>query len=425
MITAPNLVVPFADTELLYQKLTALIPPATAHIAIAVSGGIDSVSLMLLTWQWQQLHRPNLHIVVLTVDHQLRPTSSIEAEYVRDLAAALGLEAYIFTWQHTQTAAEMSNLEAQAREARYGFLVDFCHQHQIQHLLLAHHQQDQAETLLIRLFRGSGIEGLASMQESREVYGLTFVRPLLACRKEDCEQFLLANQVRWYEDESNHNGTFLRNDIRRFLQSLPHREEILKKINTSIEHINSVKDIIDDYVLHIKDAVYQHVETYGYFYIYKSALTAYHQNILTHILAHILMQVSGNYYKPRRANLLALLQTLSQTQPPKRCSFYGCILENYDDTRLLIYREYHAIQETADIILQPGQTYHWDRRRYVTASTQALKLHKLTIQELNQQLSAIKHGSMPSPYPQDWLSKLQQRSCFRQIQCTLPLCTIV
>lgn len=417
---APALQVPFADQELLYSKLNVLLPESLTQIAIAVSGGIDSVSLLLLTHQWQQQFRPTLKIIVLTVDHKLRPTSTIEAEYVQALATALGLESRIFTWQHSATAAEIANLEATAREVRYHFLVDFCHQRQIQHLLLAHHQQDQAETLLIRLFRGSGIEGLASMQETKVVYGLTFVRPLLNCRKEDCEQFLIANQIRWYEDESNQNGTFLRNEIRRFLQGLQHKTEILKKINTSVSHINSVREIIEDYVAHIQDQVYQYNSTYHYCYLDKQSLHNYHTNILTHILASLLMRISGNYYKPRRENLLALLQRMQQAQIQHKTCFYGCIIEDYDSQRFILYREFAAIQEAAQLELKPGQLYQWDGRIQLHASTQPLLVHRLSIQTLNQQLKQIKRQQLPSPYPQEWLRKLYQRACFRQIQCTLP-----
>ena len=136
-------------------------------VAVGVSGGADSLALLLLM---DELLRPlGRRVAALTVDHGLRKESRAEAEYVAGVAAARGIEHHILTWQGDKPR---SGVEEAARTARYALLCSWCHEHGVETLCMAHHQQDQAETFLIRLQRGSGLTGLCGMAAVSRLNGL-------------------------------------------------------------------------------------------------------------------------------------------------------------------------------------------------------------------------------------------------------------
>ena len=147
------------------EELESLFAPCVGRperaCALAVSGGVDSTALMTLFAGWLS-HRgigTNTHHV-LTVDHRLRPESPDEARAVAAQASALGFRHAILIWEGPKPR---TGLQAAAREARYRLMYDYMAAHSIERLLVAHTRDDQAETLLMRLARGSGIDGLAAM----------------------------------------------------------------------------------------------------------------------------------------------------------------------------------------------------------------------------------------------------------------------
>lgn len=417
---APKITVPFCHLASLMDRLDNLISDTVTQVAVAVSGGIDSVTLLMLLWQWQQLRHPDIHLISLTVDHRLRLPSAEEARYVQELSVALGVEHHTFVWQHDDVS-HLSNLEAVAREKRYEFLVDFCHRQGVEYLCLAHHRQDQAENVLIRLFRGSGIEGLSSMQPIRSMYGINFVRPLLDDFKEDLEYFLVANHIKWYEDETNSTGEFLRNKIRRFLQGLPNSREIVQKINTSVTHINHARELMETQLHDLRGQLYRYHPAQHYYQLFRPIMRDTPEDLLTHVLAEMLMTLNGSYYKPRRESLLHLLQLMLQPQPPKHFTLGGCMFSYGVDNSFLVYREYAAIQEPEVLTLLPHSHYRWDDRVELQTDATPLRVHKQSIQSLNKLLRAIKQHQVANPFEQDWYNLLLRSAEYRQIECTLPV----
>ncbi|NLH80008.1 MAG: tRNA lysidine(34) synthetase TilS, partial [Phyllobacteriaceae bacterium] len=143
------------------EALTAFSPTlGRSGVALAVSGGADSLSLLHL-WADARALAPNLpRAVVLTVDHRLRPEAAAEAAFVAEVAADRGLAHRTLAWVGAKPTA---NLQAEARAARRLLLVEAAADLGLDTLLLAHHADDQAETFLSRLARGSGVVGLAAM----------------------------------------------------------------------------------------------------------------------------------------------------------------------------------------------------------------------------------------------------------------------
>ena len=182
------------------------------NIAVAVSGGADSLALTLLLKEWCDAH--GVTFVALTVDHGLRPESAQEAASLHTLLESLGIKHHILTWEG---AKPTSALQEKARSKRYDLLEDWCHRHQFPYLFLGHHQGDQSETYCMRLRRHSGLLGLACMRPVVKKQRVTLVRPFLNISKDSLKAYLAEKGVAWVEDPSNENATFERVFWREFL----------------------------------------------------------------------------------------------------------------------------------------------------------------------------------------------------------------
>ena len=181
---------------------------------MGVSGGRDSVALLHL------LHaRGFRRVVACHLDHGLRGTAATrDRRFVQRLAARLGFSFAAERVDVGALAAERRlSIETAAREARREFFVRAARRERCHILLLAHHAEDQAETFLLRLLRGTGPAGLAAMRPVAMRDGLTVLRPLLATRREELEEFLRARRASWREDATNAEPAFARNRVRHAL----------------------------------------------------------------------------------------------------------------------------------------------------------------------------------------------------------------
>ncbi|MGH6852947.1 MAG: tRNA lysidine(34) synthetase TilS, partial [Methylocella sp.] len=181
-------------------------------IVLGVSGGPDSVALMLLAAEWARggAARPLLHVA--TVDHGLRKDSRGEAETVARWAAGLALPHAVLVWNG---AKPKSRIQERAREARYELLFEYAARIGADHVMTAHHADDQAETILFRLLRGSGVSGLAGMASSSDRNGLILARPLLAHAKADLAALCESRAHPFIDDPSNNDPAYARTRIRR------------------------------------------------------------------------------------------------------------------------------------------------------------------------------------------------------------------
>jgi tRNA(Ile)-lysidine synthase len=184
-------------------------------IVAAVSGGPDSIALTHLLARWDMPARPP--ILIATVDHGLRPEAADEAAFVSREAAALGLPHRILAWTGEKPQA---GLQEAAREARYRLLVQCAREAGASHLLTAHTQDDQAETIMMRLARGSGLRGLAGMRRERDREGICHARPLLDLPKTALLDLCRENGWPFITDPSNADERFARVRWRRLLPLL-------------------------------------------------------------------------------------------------------------------------------------------------------------------------------------------------------------
>jgi tRNA(Ile)-lysidine synthetase-like protein len=196
---------------------------APGRWAIAVSGGADSVALLLL------LHgRPEISLHVIHLDHQTRGQASTDdAAFVAALADKLAIPATIL--RRDQIEPEMGplpkNPSARYRAIRLELFRRVVEREKLDGVMLAHQADDQAETILLRLLRGSGPMGLVGMKDRRQIGGLTIVRPLLSIRRSELREFLVQRGQDWREDASNASDKYARNRVRRFLESRPELHE--------------------------------------------------------------------------------------------------------------------------------------------------------------------------------------------------------
>jgi tRNA(Ile)-lysidine synthase len=282
--------------------------------AVAVSGGADSLALMHLLAAWAKKQRKPAP-VVLTVDHGLREGSAADARKVARWARAAGLKAHVLTWTGAKPA---SDIEAAARAARYGLMAQWCRAKSIAALYAGHTRDDQAETFLLRLARGSGLDGLAAMRAVSPCPGhadIALVRPLLGFARDDVR----AGLTEWIEDPMNSDPRFGRVRVREALARLGVSSARIAAAAAHLDRARQALEEVTEVVLRracTPDGTALVVET--------AALTLVPREIGLRALAHLLMAVSGQAYRPRFERLERLFDRLGNDDLGAGCTLHGC-----------------------------------------------------------------------------------------------------
>jgi tRNA(Ile)-lysidine synthase len=202
-------------------------PKLGKRIAVALSGGLDSVVLLDTVCKASSTNKPPPEIWAFHIHHGLQKPADDWFVFCEKLAQKYKIH-FDFRLLHLGTNGAQGNIEARARTARYEALEQLCEEHDVQDLLLAHHQNDQAETVLLQLLRGAGAAGLAGMSELRELKSgdspIFLWRPLIHQSKAELEVYAKIHKLKWIEDPSNQNTQYRRNAIRKFI--IPKLEKI-------------------------------------------------------------------------------------------------------------------------------------------------------------------------------------------------------
>lgn len=200
------------------------LPTADETVVVGVSGGADSTALLLALHELKSASKLSATICVAHLDHKLRKTSGRDARWVADLAAKLGYECVIGRAKVAELArANNDNVEQAAREARYTFLERTAKRKSAKYVLTAHTMDDQAETVLLRLMRGSagaGLGGMESMRALAKNASIQLVRPLLWARRSDTENYCRLRKTEYLVDETNSNQALARARVRHQLLPL-------------------------------------------------------------------------------------------------------------------------------------------------------------------------------------------------------------
>lgn len=282
-----------------FERHVPQLPPA---MAVAVSGGADSVALLLTLHSFAK--EKGIALTALTVDHGLRPESRAEAEWVATLCATHHIPHTILTWQ--KDALPKAGLQAQAREARLALMAEYCLAHNIRHLALAHHLNDMAETVTMRLARGAGVDGLSGIPPVSEFGGISLLHPLLSFPKAVLVNVLQQRGQSWCEDPSNHSPSYARNRIRKGLELAGLEPE---PIATTARNMARVSDFLQQETQKAIDAALT-LHPLGYISLNRAVYNGLHPEIRLRLLRHVFMCMN-NGEVPRMDELEHLHQHLS------------------------------------------------------------------------------------------------------------------
>ena len=337
-----------------------------SHIALAVSGGPDSLALMHLSAEWRSsLGTGGPGLTVLTLDHGLRPAAAEETRAVAGAAAALGLDCRVLTRTRPdrQTA-----VQEQARADRYRLLCGAARAIGAGAIATGHTADDQAETLLMRLARGSGVDGLSAMTPVGRVEDLVLLRPLLAVSKARLVATLQQRQITWIEDPSNRDLAYERPRLRAILSMLAAAGLTTEALGLSAARLARARASLEATCLEAERHLV-HCHPAGFATIDRTGFDALSEEIRLRLLGRWLARLGGSGQPQRLARLERLVSRLS-SEREGRHSLAGCSLEASRGA-LTITRE-PGRNGLPRLQLQPGETQIWDRRFRVSLSPSAL-----------------------------------------------------
>lgn len=285
-----------------FADLMSDLPVQGDHVCVAVSGGADSLALALLLRAWA----PDLQITALSVDHGLRPEAAEECAWVKDVLTSYGLCHVTLKWEGEKPE---NGIQKAARDARYDLMGRWCRAHGVSDLFIAHHQDDQAETFLMRLSRGSGVDGLAAMQKVTPLHGFRLIRPLLDVPKSALEAYLKDKGQSWKEDPSNSDRQFDRVKIRDAREQFEAMGLTSDRLTKTARAMSRVRKLLEKLT---EDWLRAHVSfsEAGFARFALKALFDEEEEIQLRVLSRIGQAVSGETYPPRLEKLERLCRDL-------------------------------------------------------------------------------------------------------------------
>ncbi|MFN6978079.1 MAG: tRNA lysidine(34) synthetase TilS, partial [Gemmobacter sp.] len=260
-------------------------------VGIAVSGGGDSVALLVLAV------RAGVIVEAATVDHGLRPAAAVEAAGVAALCAGLGVAHSILRWHWDGRG----NLMEAAREGRMALLSDWARGRGLPAVALGHTADDLAETFLMRLARRSGVDGLAAMAARREAMGVTWLRPLLGVRRPALRAMLRREGIGWVEDPTNDDPAFARTQARRALAALAPLGIAAETLAEVAGHLAQVRAALAAQTAAAAVAVFR--ESGGALALDRAALAAQPEEVRRRLLDSAFRWIGATAHGPRRADL--------------------------------------------------------------------------------------------------------------------------
>jgi len=362
---------PLTDDEF-SDLMLPVMPQAGEPVAVAVSGGADSLALTILLGQWCAAH--DVPLTAITVDHGLRTESAGESRQVARWLEKYDISHVILTWQGDKPR---SNIQQQARLARYRLIGKWCQENRVRQLFLGHHQGDQAETFLIRLFRGSGVDGLSAMKIQSDyplpLPGVTICRPLLYTARERLADTLRETGQVWIEDPSNRDEHYTRVKIRNLLQQNDIEGLNPPRMARTAARMGRVQSLLKGLTDELTAAAVTFFPE-GYARINPEKLLLAHEEIALRALASLMRRIGGGAYTPRLAKLESLYERVKAADFPGQ-TLAGCRISPRQDGNIMISREAAAIKDNLD--LEAHSVTLWDGRFIIENGATAGRVKKL------------------------------------------------
>ena len=343
---------PIGEVE--FSKLMQSVGPfeKCPELAIGFSGGADSTGLLILASRWAKRRKGRTY--ALTVDHGLRATSLSEAKIAQNNIRILRVPMYILPWIGPKPD---TRVQESARLVRYKLLSEWCRRRGVLHLLIAHHEEDQAETLLHRLGRKTGVDGLAGISAIRENRDVRILRPCLSIPKARLERSAKNHGIRWVEDPSNQNCNFARVRLRKLLPVL--REEKISSgaLGTTARHLAKVRNILDDQTTQVLARAAE-LNDLGYARIQSKILKEVDRELAIRALERLLGTIGGHFYPISHNGINNVMKKLQKQGLFTSRTLAGCKLQ-CDKNNILVIREAARCEEKKAKV---GSWVHWDGR---------------------------------------------------------------
>lgn len=321
------------DISLVHDRITGFfLPNLPQALGVAVSGGSDSLAVLVVLAQWATEGGPAIRAV--TVDHGLRAEAMDEARTVARICEDLGVPHDILKWGGWTGTG---NLQQAAREARYDLMADWANKHGIEQVAVAHTADDQAETFLMRLARESGLDGLSAMTTRKHHAGMVFCRPALGVRREDLRDILRCRGLAWIDDPSNADTEFDRVKAREALKVLEPLGISVAGLSRTAAHLAEARDTLNWYAF-IAARDMAHVQTCDIVLEHRK-FRVQPDEICRRVLLEALKWVSGAAYGPRGKALELLMESL---RGGTGMTLHGCHVSTDCET-IRITREHKAV----------------------------------------------------------------------------------
>ncbi len=346
------------------------------HVAVAVSGGADSMALLLLAAAWAA--DKSGRVTALTVDHGLRAEAAEEVAEVARRCRARGIVCDTMRWEGDKPA---TRIQEAARSARYDLMTRWCRDRAVAHLMVAHHAGDQAETFLYRMGRGSGADGLAGMPAVAVRAGVRLLRPLLDVAPERLRAVLDAEGETWLDDPSNRDCRFARVAVRRMIEALGDRGVGLSgfgEVTAALGVGRAGRERARSRLAAEAVALYPE----GYAEIALDVLCRADASSARDLLAVVLRTIGGAHYAPRRARLGRLADRVLTGDFRRASTLGGCAIVPNGDGSLRIWREPRSAIETVPLHSSPK--IRWDGRFVLSISATAGQQEGMCIARLGE-----------------------------------------
>ena len=300
------------------------------NLAVAVSGGPDSLALAYLAKCYSLKHKIKVNYYI--VNHQLRKESLLEAKTVKKILKKIHIRCTILNWNGKKPS---KNIQAIARDKRYSLLSNECKKNNIKYLLLGHHINDLFENFLIRIVRGSGLNGLISFSKNTKYrdQDLDIIRPLLNMKKKDL--LYISNKVFSFfvKDPSNINENYKRTRIRNLLYSLEKEGLDLKKLELTINNLKdsdkSIKFYVDRNLK--KNVVFLKRKN---IYILSNNFFDQSHEIVFRSLTNLIQKIGKKYYPVRGKSINELINKINKKSFTK-VTLGNCFVERVNETILI------------------------------------------------------------------------------------------
>jgi tRNA(Ile)-lysidine synthase len=295
----------------------------------------------------------------VTVDHGLRPESAAEAARVAALCGACGIAHATLAWDAAEPGG---NLQARAREARRQLIAEWARSRGIGAVALGHTLDDQAETFLMRLARGSGVDGLSGMAPEARSHGLIWLRPLLGVRRAELRRWLTEQGIGWAEDPGNADARFDRARARAALPLLAPLGLGAERLAATAAAMRRARAALEEATAALARAALSEGPA-GDLVLDPRPLADAPEELQLRLLAGALCWVAGAPYRPRLARLEAVRAALAGGGLGHGLTLHGCVLRPGKEGRVAIRREPQAVAPPVPLARRV-----WDRRWELVAA---------------------------------------------------------